>query len=64
MASKLRPWLAAACFALGAGWLAALYSLSRTEYSLARTQENLAALALKSAGNQLEAGIMPHPAVK
>ncbi len=49
------PWLAAACFALGAGWLAALYSLSRTEFSLTRTQENLAALALKSAGNQLEA---------
>ena len=49
------PWFAAAGFALGAGWLAGLYSLSRTELSLARSQENLASLALKSAANQLEA---------
>ncbi|MSU65242.1 MAG: anti-sigma factor [Opitutus sp.] len=49
------PWFAAAGFAVGAGWLATLYSLSRTELSLARTQENLVSLALKSAANQLEA---------
>jgi anti-sigma-K factor RskA len=49
------PWAAAACFAVGAAWTGQLYLTARSESAVLRDQQSLADLALKSAGNQLEA---------
>lgn len=49
------PWAAAACFAIGAGWLGQRYLATRSEIASLRDQNALSEIALQSSQQQLEA---------
>ena len=52
---QVMPWAAAACFALGTGWLGQNYLAARADAETLQSEIRLAEIALKSTEQQLEA---------